>query len=322
MSQALISVIVPVYKVEEYLPRCIDSILAQTYKNLEIILVDDGSPDKCPGICDEYAKKDPRIKVIHKKNGGVSSARNAGLKAAIGDYIFFVDSDDIIAKDALRYLYSRAQKTNAELVVGGIVQSYPSGDVVEEGKDVEFKNPQEALYDLIGGGIFSGCYAKLFEAKLAKSKKFDLEYTIAEDYFYLFELMRDMKGKTIKAITPNIYKRIVREDGAIKNKVYFVGLHDSFKVNERIIRELRNSSSRLREAAFYRYRQDALNICLAYVRGGSFGNDEKEYLRAKVKKYRKELKNIKGFSVRERIIWKMMSHGMWRTLYVLQKIHA
>jgi glycosyltransferase involved in cell wall biosynthesis len=91
MGQPLISVIVPIYKVEEYLPRCIDSILAQTYKNLEIILVDDGSPDKCPAICDEYAKKDSRIKVIHKKNGGVSSARNAGLEAAKGDYIFFVD---------------------------------------------------------------------------------------------------------------------------------------------------------------------------------------------------------------------------------------
>lgn len=93
----LISVIVPVYKVEEYLPQCIESILAQTYRNLEIILIDDGSPDRCPQICDEYARKDPRICVIHQKNQGVSAARNAGLERATGDYIGFVDGDNSIS---------------------------------------------------------------------------------------------------------------------------------------------------------------------------------------------------------------------------------
>jgi glycosyltransferase involved in cell wall biosynthesis len=93
---SLISVIVPVYKVEKYLPQCVDSILAQTYRNLEIILVDDGSPDSCPKICDEYAKKDGRVRVIHQKNAGVSAARNAGLDCAQGEYIGFVDWDDWI----------------------------------------------------------------------------------------------------------------------------------------------------------------------------------------------------------------------------------
>ena len=95
-----ISVIVPIYKVEKYLARCVDSIINQTYKNLEIILVDDGSPDGCGAMCDEYAKKDERIKVIHKENGGLSSARNAGLDIATGDYIAFVDSDDRLSSDA------------------------------------------------------------------------------------------------------------------------------------------------------------------------------------------------------------------------------
>ena len=95
----LISVIVPVYNVEKFLVKCVDSILAQTYTNLEIIIVDDGSPDNCPAICDELAKKDSRIKVIHKENGGASSARNAGLDIAKGEYIGFVDGDDYIAKD-------------------------------------------------------------------------------------------------------------------------------------------------------------------------------------------------------------------------------
>ena len=90
----MVSVIIPVYNVEKYLRRCVDSVLAQTYQNIEIILVDDGSPDGCGAICDEYAKKDGRIKVIHKLNGGLSSARNAGLDIAVGNYIVFIDSDD------------------------------------------------------------------------------------------------------------------------------------------------------------------------------------------------------------------------------------
>ena len=95
------SIIVPIYKVEEYLPECIESILAQTHKDFELVLVDDGSPDNCPGICDEYAQKDDRVRVVHKENGGLISARKAGLAVAEGDYICFVDGDDFIKKDML-----------------------------------------------------------------------------------------------------------------------------------------------------------------------------------------------------------------------------
>ena len=94
----MVSIIVPIYNVEKYLSKCIDSILAQTYNDIEVILVDDGSPDNCPKICDEYAQKDNRVIVIHQKNAGVSAARNAGLKAAHGEYIGFVDPDRCIRK--------------------------------------------------------------------------------------------------------------------------------------------------------------------------------------------------------------------------------
>ena len=100
----LISVIVPVYKVEQYLDRCVQSVVNQTYKNLEIILVDDGSPDNCPAMCDAWAEKDSRIRVNHKENGGVSSARNTGLDTATGDYITFVEADDWIESDMLEFL--------------------------------------------------------------------------------------------------------------------------------------------------------------------------------------------------------------------------
>lgn len=111
----LVSIIVPVYKVEEYINECIDSILNQTYAKLEVILVDDGSPDNCPFICDEYARKDSRVRVIHKENGGLSSARNAGIEVAQGDYIQFVDSDDVIDPMMTEILFTNLINTNSDI---------------------------------------------------------------------------------------------------------------------------------------------------------------------------------------------------------------
>ena len=105
MSSNLVSVIVPVYKVEQYLNRCVSSIIKQSHTNLEIILVDDGSPDRCPQLCDEWALQDSRIKVVHKENGGLSDARNVGLKKASGNYICFVDSDDYVSTKFVETLY-------------------------------------------------------------------------------------------------------------------------------------------------------------------------------------------------------------------------
>lgn len=115
----MISVIVPIYDVEKYLRRCIDSIIAQTYTNLEIILVDDGSTDACPKICDEYAVADPRIKVIHKRNGGLSDARNAGLEMATGEFVGFVDSDDYILPQMYEVLYGACIEYDVPIAMCG-----------------------------------------------------------------------------------------------------------------------------------------------------------------------------------------------------------
>ncbi len=121
---AMISFIVPVYGVEKYIHQCVDSILGQTYSDFELILVDDGSPDNCPEICDEYAKKDTRIKVIHKKNAGVSEARNTDIEAASGEWAYFVDSDDWIELDACEKLMRDAQQTGADCIMSDcIIQS-------------------------------------------------------------------------------------------------------------------------------------------------------------------------------------------------------
>jgi glycosyltransferase involved in cell wall biosynthesis len=121
---AVISVVVPIYNVERYLPRCIDSILAQTYPDFECILVDDGSPDRCPEICDAYAAQDKRMRVLHQANGGTAAARQAGINLAQGTLIFFVDGDDWIEKNALELLYAKQRETNADIVLGGIQDVY------------------------------------------------------------------------------------------------------------------------------------------------------------------------------------------------------
>lgn len=127
----LISIIVPIYKVEAYLRRCIDSILSQTYKNLEIILVDDGSPDSCGTICDEYAEKDQRVIVIHKKNAGVGFARNSGIEVFTGHYVMFVDSDDYLSLECVEVLYRRLVADKSDIAVGNYVKIFDNGEIKE-----------------------------------------------------------------------------------------------------------------------------------------------------------------------------------------------
>ena len=136
-----LSVIVPVYKVEKYLSKCIDSILAQTFTDFELILIDDGSPDRCGEICDEYAAKDSRIIVIHQQNKGVSAARNAGLEIAKGKYIGFVDSDDWIEPEMYQILIATANETASELVICGSKQRDESGAFLRN----DF--PSKGVYD-------------------------------------------------------------------------------------------------------------------------------------------------------------------------------
>lgn len=176
----LISVIVPIYNVEKYLRRCIDSVMMQTYKKIEIILVDDGSSDSCPEICDEYKKKDTRIKVIHKKNGGLSDARNKGIEFAKGDFISFIDSDDVISKTMIEYLYKNMIEYNADISVCNfkyfcneeelmtLQNEYESNDVEKVYSNIE------ALEILLDGKKSYGDYAwnKLYKINLFNNVKY------------------------------------------------------------------------------------------------------------------------------------------------------
>lgn len=149
MSQPLLSIIVPVYKVEDYLERCLDSILAQSYKNFELILVDDGSPDGCGAICDRYEEKDSRVRVIHKENGGVSSARNVGLAQVRGEWIGWVDPDDWVDPDMYTYLMDAALSQQADVAMCGRIEEYEDHTKERSWDEMRILSTEEAMHYLL-----------------------------------------------------------------------------------------------------------------------------------------------------------------------------
>ena len=206
-----ISIIVPVYNVESYLPRCIDSILAQTYTDFELILVDDGSPDNSGAICDEYAAKDSRIRVIHKENGGVSSARNTGLDFASGKYISFVDSDDVVHPQMYEILLSVLQNTQSGFSACS-VQKIPENynfsvfDTHLTPNSHEFYSSKEVINQYIYrfyGKLTAYIYNKLYRKELFDHLRFDTKYSIYEDEMVALELIES--AQSIVYVPLNLY---------------------------------------------------------------------------------------------------------------------
>lgn len=192
MNRAKISIIVPIYKVEPYLRRCLDSIVGQTYRDLEIILVDDGSPDNCGTICDEYAARDRRIKVIHKENGGVSSARNAGLEIAAGEWIGWVDPDDWIEPDMYEYLLTNAIAHNADVSVCEIryfLNGVRMEPFFEHYDEVKVLDREQAIEMYLERNMHDGCVNKLYRRELWEGLRFP-DYRVAEDMLALWEIFQ------------------------------------------------------------------------------------------------------------------------------------
>lgn len=214
MKFPLISIVVPIYKVEEYLDNCITSILNQTYRNFELILVDDGSPDKCPQLCDQYAASLPYIKVIHKINGGLSDARNVGMDEAKGDYITFIDSDDYIHPYYLELLVRGVEETGANFSLIGFEQVYGTNVVQEIDKDtvvIKKYTAEEALcqilyqkfHDVSASGI-------LLPLELAKSFRFPLNKKF-EDLYTTYQYF--MKVRSVAFVYATAYYYLQRNDG-------------------------------------------------------------------------------------------------------------
>lgn len=185
-----ISIVIPVYKVEKYLERCIKCIQAQTYTNWEAIFVDDGSPDRSGEICDLYAKEDERIKVIHKENAGVASARNTGIESATGDYIAFIDSDDYAHPKYLEILYQLMEENKADLAIVGYKLSY--GDDMEELEvkgSLEVLNSLQAIQKIMENQQFCSPWSKLYKKALFHNIKYP-DGAIYEDLMTAFEIFQ------------------------------------------------------------------------------------------------------------------------------------
>lgn len=240
MMSDKISVIVPVYNVEKYLNRCVQSITDQTYENLEIILVDDGSPDNCGVLCDVWAKKDSRIRVVHKPNGGLSSARNAGIDIATGQYVGFVDSDDYIHPQMYEKLYAALLETGADISICNY--DYVDEQTGEPDLNMRAASPlkdgvltRKQAYEKIGRivhgyGFYVTAWNKLYHRSIFEDLRFK-EGFIHEDEFFVHHLFSHCSR--IATISDRLYLYVQRSGSITKKKATIRSLHGVYSYYDR-----------------------------------------------------------------------------------------
>lgn len=222
-AQKLVSVIIPIYKAEKYLSMCVDSVLNQTYQNLEVILVDDGSPDNCPAICDEYAQKDKRIRVLHQKNAGLSMARNAGLDICTGDYITFVDSDDALHVDFVARLLAACEENDAEIAVGDFMKATPAEYLPKiaaplANKPVRVVDGREAnmmLYRRSEWVRMVTAWGKLFRREMLEMERFP-DVKLHEDEALIYKLL--YRSRQVAMVDGALYLYTANQGGLMANR--------------------------------------------------------------------------------------------------------
>ena len=248
-----ISVIIPVYKVEKYLEDCLESIITQTYRNLEIILVDDASPDNCGGICDRYAAKDARVRVIHQeKNAGQAAARNAGMDLASGEYLFFADSDDWLAQDALEKLYEGLRKYQADCCVGAcavILEEENGQKTVQHGKlqKERVETASEAMEHVLLAG--SAAWNRLCRREVLEKLRFPLGRINDDECFILYAYERMNKIAFLDCETYFYRKRA----NSITTSAFSVKMVDCFYNSRDNLEFIREKAPTLIRAAEFKY---------------------------------------------------------------------
>lgn len=241
---AKVSVIVPVYKVEQYLNRCVESILNQTYKDLELILVDDGSPDKCGEICDKFVEQDSRVKCIHKKMGGVSAARNTGIRMATGEYICFVDSDDYISEDYLLEFAKEIDKNAVEIIICGYTEIKGKNKIERNFYDLDLGNIRR---NIVLRSWAPAAWNKCYKKELFKDELFPVGQTM-EDLFLIPSLL--LKTDKISCINKALYYYDRNNSCSIMNTMNTLKEYDNFLSYIRLIKlaDKINVSSEEKEA--------------------------------------------------------------------------
>lgn len=252
----LISVIVPVYNVEKYLAKCLNSILMQTHKNIEIICINDGSSDNCSDILKEYREKDNRVRVIEQKNQGLSGARNTGLKIIRGKYIFFVDSDDWLPLDALELLYKKIKKDNSDIVIGNIVKVY-----LNKSKKYVLKNLEEKIYtseeylkySMKNKNFMANVVNKLYKAEIIQ--KYNMSFkkeVLFEDFLFTIQYL--IYSKKVSILNKDVYYYFLNRKDSIVNKVTQKDLDALGNISEiEIFLRTENKSKLLEKEYFQNY---------------------------------------------------------------------
>lgn len=220
-----ISIIVPVYKVEKYLKRCVDSVLNQTFKDYECILVDDGSPDNCPEMCDEYEKTYDQIKVIHKNNGGLSDARNAGLKICTGEYVMFLDSDDWVHPQILEILFNVIKKSNAGFAVCKMINSYEYADDFENFdfdkviKNIETYSSEQILNNFTDYFWKIGPFAwgKLYKRSCFDNLFYNTSMSLYEDEYMYADIVE--AAGSVSVVNEKLYFYFQSSDSLIRGRI-------------------------------------------------------------------------------------------------------
>lgn len=290
-NQALVSVIIPVYNVEEYLRECIDSVLNQTYKNLEIIIVDDGSTDSSGEICDEYIEKDECVTVIHQKNGGLSAARNTGLTEANGDYIYFLDSDDYIAENALDILLNIAEKNSSDIVFFDAVSFADTDDFTVKQNYIRKHNYQtdsgiNIFSRMAENKEFHSAVPLLFIGRdfLLNSGISFIPDILYEDMVFTYQLF--CKASTVSQCTDALYYRRYRKNSIMtssKTKKHFTSCVAVYQQNSRFANEL----ARNHITAIYNYiSRCAFNVFNVYEK---LGKKDKKSCKKELKDFKKDV---------------------------------
>lgn len=302
--ESLISIIIPVYNVAQYLEKCLESVISQTYKNIEVILVDDGSSDESGVICDKYAERDERIKVIHKQNGGVSSARNAALEIVKGDYVCFVDADDYVVAEMVERLVNEIQK-GYDIVQCSYVLLYDDRTVhaqISDFSEEEYHEKTQIINAFFTGRIVYSLWNKLFSYKVISGKKFDESIRIAEDKLFVHECLVD--AANIKCIPDELYMYVQRLNSATKctlDEKHF----DDVKVLEYFL-ERYSSEDEIKNSLLINAAKVYLTLLFRIICADYKSDLEVEY-RKKVLELRKIIYGSELFNTKEKIIIHILS---------------
>ena len=266
-----VSVIVPIYNVEKYLDRCVQSLLHQSLNDIEIILVDDGSPDCCPQMCDEYAKSDKRIKVIHKENAGLGFARNSGLDIATGEYIAFVDSDDYVDIHMYEYLYKRAKEADYDIVYSGVIKEWYGGKISKSFISNKIYRGQEVenlLADMIApspdvkkeGGPNPSVWTSLYKKEIID--KYNIRFQserkiISEDIVFHAELLPHCY---FVCYYPEAFYHYIYNDNSLTHRFNEKKIYANFNLYEELLKILKKNG-------LDRYKLRAMRFFMGYTRG-------------------------------------------------------